>query len=160
MILVRINDQLRVDAEAAQRLVHLLTALDWHVEIAFAAEKQRRCLDAIGMQERIRDLLVSLPRFGIPRRADFVIVLNDVLIGAVESDGESRPGAAGCSLETRVGSDHVVGKNRAIAPTAHSQAVRIGYTHLNRVIDSGFQIFHFVMTPVGEDRPRIFLATT
>jgi hypothetical protein len=62
VVLVRIDDQLRVDAQTAQRLVHLLTTLHRHVEVAFAAEKERRRLNPIGMQERIGDLHVRLPR--------------------------------------------------------------------------------------------------
>src|SRR5256885_12535501 len=42
-------------------------ALNGHVEVALAAEKQRRCLDAIGVQERIRDLYVGLP--GLDRKS-------------------------------------------------------------------------------------------
>src|SRR5258706_1574034 len=92
--LVRVNHQLCVDAEAAQRLIHLLPALHRHVEIALAAEYKRRRLDSVGVQERIRQLLVGLPRLRIPRRADLVVVLDDVLIRAVEGDGERRAGAA------------------------------------------------------------------
>src|SRR5712671_4607538 len=51
--LIRIDDQLGFDAETAQRLIHLLAALDRHVEIALATEKQGGRLDAIGVQERI-----------------------------------------------------------------------------------------------------------
>src|SRR5882724_3353020 len=118
VILVGINNQLRIDPEAAQCLVHLLAALDRHVEVALAAEKQRRRLDPVGVQERIGDFLISLPRFRIPRRTNFIVVLNDVLIGAVESDGEGRARAAGGALETSVGGDHVISEYPAIAPTA------------------------------------------
>src|SRR5882672_5831668 len=49
--LVRVDHQLCVDAEGAQRLIHLLPALHWHVEIALAAEEERRRHDAVGVQE-------------------------------------------------------------------------------------------------------------
>src|SRR5437773_11600298 len=91
---VRVDDELRVDVEAAKSLIHLLPALHGHVEVALTTEEQRGCLDPIGVQERIRDLLVRLPRFGVPRRADLVVVLDDVLIRAVERDRERRAGAA------------------------------------------------------------------
>lgn len=80
------------------------------------------------------------------------------MIGAIESNRECRARAAGCSLEPRVGGDHIVGENRAIAPAADSQSIRIGYAHLQNLIDSGLQILDFVMTPVGKDRARMFLA--
>src|SRR5438552_21003 len=41
---VWINDQLRIDAEASQRLIHLLTALHRNVEIPFSAEEHCRRL--------------------------------------------------------------------------------------------------------------------
>ena len=54
--------ELRVDSQRLQRLVHLLTALNRHVEVAFAAEKQRRRLNAVRMQERIEIFTyVSMP---------------------------------------------------------------------------------------------------
>src|SRR4051812_8761862 len=39
MELVRVDHELRVDAEAAQRLIHLLPALHGHVEVFLAAEE-------------------------------------------------------------------------------------------------------------------------
>src|SRR5213593_4367164 len=62
VVLVRIDHELRVDAEAAQRLIHLLSALHGDVEIALAAQEQRRRLDPIRVEERVRDLLIRLPR--------------------------------------------------------------------------------------------------
>src|SRR5712692_1921983 len=108
VILVRIDDQLRVDAEAAQRLVHLLAALDGNVEVTLAAEKERRRLDAIGVQERVRNLDVGVPCFRIPRRAVLVIVLNYVLIGAVEGDSERGARAAGRAFEASIARNHVI----------------------------------------------------
>src|SRR5436190_21572261 len=49
--LVWIDHELSFDAETPQRLVHLLTTLDGHVEVALAAKEQRRRLDAISMQK-------------------------------------------------------------------------------------------------------------
>src|SRR5204863_1091171 len=85
---VWIDHELSLDAQAAQRLVHLLATLNGHVEVALAAEKQRRRLDTVGVQERVRDFDVGLPGLRIPRWANFIVVLNDVLIGAIEGDGE------------------------------------------------------------------------
>src|ERR1700730_13640794 len=47
VILVGIDNQLRINAQTAQRLIHLLATLDRDVEIAFAAKKQRRGLNPI-----------------------------------------------------------------------------------------------------------------
>src|SRR5262245_26156465 len=51
--LVGINHELSLDAETAQRLVHLLASGQRHVEISLAAEKDRRSLDAVGVEERV-----------------------------------------------------------------------------------------------------------
>src|SRR6266576_4860267 len=102
------------------------------------------------MQERVGDLLISFPRFRIPGWSDLVIVLNDVLIGAVKSDGERRAGAAGGAFEARIGGDDVIGQNPAIAPTANSQTIRISHAHSDDVIDAGFQVLNFVVAPVRE----------
>jgi len=63
---------------------------DRHVEVALAAEKQRRRLDRSSCQERIGDFSDKSPTLSASRRTNFIVVLNDVLIGAVESDGEGR----------------------------------------------------------------------
>src|SRR5215470_10959666 len=51
VILVGINHELRLDAETAQRLVHLLASGQRHVEIALAAQKERRSFDSVGVEE-------------------------------------------------------------------------------------------------------------
>src|SRR5216683_84925 len=51
--LVRVDYQLRVDSQAAQRLIHLLPTLDRHIKVALPTEEQRRCLDAVGVQEGV-----------------------------------------------------------------------------------------------------------
>src|SRR5262245_38053868 len=51
VILVGINHELRLDAETAQRLVHLLASGQRHVEIALAAQKECRGLDSVGVEE-------------------------------------------------------------------------------------------------------------
>src|ERR1039458_9858414 len=49
---VGVDNQLRIDPQALQRLVHLLSTLHRHVEIALTAQKQGGRLDAVGVQER------------------------------------------------------------------------------------------------------------
>src|ERR671933_585795 len=53
--LVRVDDELRLDAEAAQRLVHLLAPDRRDVEVLLAHEKERRRPDAVRVEERVRD---------------------------------------------------------------------------------------------------------
>ena len=93
-----------------------------------------------------------------PGGADFVVVLNNVLVGAVKSDGERRAGAAGCSLEPCVAGNHVIRQDAAVAPSADAELVGIGDAHLDDMIDSGLQILDFVMAPVGKNSPRILCA--
>src|SRR5215510_10986093 len=155
--LIRIDHELGFDSQTSQSLVHLLTALHRNVEVALAAQEKCRRFDSIGVQEWIRNLLKGFPGFGIPGRTNLVIVLNDVLIRPVEGHGEGRAGAAGRSLETRVGRDDVVRQDSAITPTAHSQAIRIGNAHRDHMIDAGEQVFDFVMAPVSKDRAGILL---
>src|SRR5215831_11197253 len=45
VIFARIHDELGLNAERSQRLIHLLTAGDRHVEILIPTEEQRRCVD-------------------------------------------------------------------------------------------------------------------
>src|SRR5262249_59547576 len=49
--LVGINHELSLDAETAERLVHLLASGQRHVEIALAAQKERRSFDSVGVEE-------------------------------------------------------------------------------------------------------------
>src|ERR1043165_8867286 len=104
------------------------------------------------MQERIGDLLIRLPRLRIPWWSNLVVVLNDVLIGTIEGDRERSPGAAGSALESGVSPNQVVSENAAVTPTAHTESIRIGDTHLDHVIDAGQQILHFIISPVSKDR--------
>src|SRR3989304_3163030 len=49
--LARVDDELRVDTQGLQRLVHLLAADDGHVEVLFSTQVERRRLDRIGLEE-------------------------------------------------------------------------------------------------------------
>src|SRR5437588_11489977 len=64
--LVWIDYQLRFHAETAQGLIHLLAALDWDVDVALPAGEQPRGLDAISVQDGIRDLDVGSPASRVP----------------------------------------------------------------------------------------------
>src|SRR6185312_4107876 len=78
--LAGVDDELGGDAQAAQRLVHLLAPLERNVGVAVAAQEDGWRFDPVGVQERVGELLVGGPGFGIPGRTDLVVVLNDVLI--------------------------------------------------------------------------------
>ena len=69
MELARVDHQLGLDAEAAQRLIHLLAAEQRHVEILLAAHEQRRRLDPVGVEERIRHLHPQVLRSSTAGRA-------------------------------------------------------------------------------------------
>jgi hypothetical protein len=125
VVFVWIDDELRVDTETAQRLVHLLTTLDRHVEVSLAPEKQRGCLNAIGVQERIRDFNVRLPRLWIPGWSNLVVVLNDVLIRPIERDRESRARAARSRFESIVGRDQVISEYAAITPATDTKPIPV-----------------------------------
>ena len=104
------------------------------------------------MQEWIRNLHIGFPGFRAPGRANLVIVLNDILISTIESDRERRARATGCAFEARVGGDHVIGQDSAITPAADAQSLGIGDAQSDCMINSCFQIFDFVMTPVRKNR--------
>src|SRR5262245_15270131 len=157
MILVGINHELRLDAETAERLVHLLASGYRHVEIALAAQKERRSFDTVGVEEWVREFLIGLPSFRVPWRADLVVVLNNILVRSIEANRESCARAAGRRLEAIVAGDQVIGQDAAIAPTADAQPIWISHPHLDDVIDARLQVLDFVMTPVGEDRARELL---
>src|SRR6266516_1381461 len=136
LILVEVDHQLCFDAKAAQRLVHLLATLDGHIEIAFATEKQCGSLDVIGVEEWIGDFYVSFPCFWVPGGTNLMIVLDDVLVCAVEGNGKGSAGATGCCLKTEIADNHIVSQNGAIAPATDSQPIRISDSHLDNVIYS------------------------
>ncbi len=94
----------------------------------------------------------------LPWRPEFIIVLNNVLIGAVECHGERGSGAAGGGFEPGVGGDHVIRQNGAVTPAAHAQPRWVRHARADDIIDAGFEIFHFIVAPVGENRARILLA--
>src|SRR5215213_4694933 len=137
VVLVRIDNQLRINPETAQRLVHLLAALHGHIEVALAPKEECWRLNTIRVQERIRDLHISLPRFRVPRWTNLVIVLNDVLVGSIERNRKRGTGAARCRFESRVSRDQVISQNATITPATHTESVWISNTHLDHVIDTG-----------------------
>lgn len=77
-----IDDQFGGDAEGAEGLVHLFAADDRDVEVVLTAHEEGGRFDAIGVQERIGNFDPGIER--LPRRAQFVGVLKNVLVGAVK----------------------------------------------------------------------------
>ena len=155
MEFIRINDQLGIDTQAPQRLIHLLAALHRDVEIPLPAKEHGWRGDAVGMQKRVRNLLVGFPGLGVPRRSDFVVVLNDVLIGAIKCHRERGARPTGGGLQPMVRRNHVIGQNAAVAPAPHAHMLLVGHPHPDDMFDSGFQIFHFIVTPVAGDGPGV-----
>src|SRR5262245_48885483 len=116
--LIRVNNQLRIDSQASQCLIHLLTSLHRHVEVSFTTEEQRRCLNSIRMQERIREFHICIPGLWIPRWSNLVIILDDVLVGSIERDSEGSTSPARRAFESIVAGDQVISQYPTIAPTA------------------------------------------
>src|SRR2546423_701508 len=84
VVLAGINNQLRRHALAAQGFVHLLAVEQRHVEIGFAAKKERRRFDLVRVKKRIRNAHPRLRVF--PRHAELVFVIGNVLIGPVTGE--------------------------------------------------------------------------
>jgi hypothetical protein len=97
---IGIDHQLRGHSQRRQRLVHLLAAGQRDIPIFLPTQKQRRGLDLVGVQERIGD---PIPGFqpGLPRRSDLFVILNDVLIDAVQRERKCSPCAACGGLKSR-----------------------------------------------------------
>ena len=156
MVLVRVDDELRVDPLAFQRHVHLLAAGDRHVHVPLTTKEQRRCLDPVRLPERVGELV---PQFLVrPRLADLVVVLEDVLVGPIHRRLQGAPGAARRRLEARRGRDRVVRQDAAVAPPTDAQARRVGHADGDRVIDRGQEVLHFLVPPVGVNRLLVFRA--
>src|SRR4051812_39331411 len=84
VILPGINDELGWYVLAAQRFIHLFAVEQWHIEIGLAAQKERRRFDFVGVKKWIGN---ARPGLGIfPGNAELVLVIGDVLIGAVTSE--------------------------------------------------------------------------
>ena len=149
VVLARVDHQLRVDAKALERLVHLLAAGDGHVEVVLPAHEQRRRLDAIGLEERVAHLGPGVRV--LPRLAHLGVVLQDVLVRSVHRHLQGAAGAGGRGLEARVGGNRVVGEDAAVAPAADAQSIGIGDAGRDRPVHSGQQIDDLEVAPVGVD---------
>src|ERR1700733_15132206 len=98
MMLARVDHEPRRKSESAQRLRQLFAAVDRHVEILAASQKQRRRVDAVRMKERVGHL--EPQRLVLPRWPEFIVVLQIVLVAAVHRDLIRAAGAADGGLET------------------------------------------------------------
>ena len=83
---------------------------------------------------------------------DLLVVLDDVLVDAVQRHAQRDAGAADRRLEARVGGDRVVGRDAAVAPPADAEPIRIGNALLDRFIHRAEQIDDFEIAPVAVDR--------
>src|SRR6185295_8276176 len=147
----RVDDELCINSETSKRLIHLLSALDWHIEVPFSSKEQSRCFDTICVQEWIGKLHVGVPRFWIPRGPNFIIVLNDVLVSSIKGNCEGGACATRRAFESSVARDHVVCQDAAVTPTTNAEAIRVSDTDLNNVIDASLKILNFIVSPVGKD---------
>ena len=109
----------------------------------------------VDLKERITHLEVKLQI--LPRRSQFIVVLQNVLVHAIERHRRRNARSANTALEA-IGTCHgVVGQNSAITPPRHTQPIRIGHAHRDRLIHARQQILDFVVAPVRRNRLRIIL---
>ena len=89
--LAGIEHQLGVETQAPECLVHLLDADQRHVEVLHAAQEERRRADLVGAEERVGDARPQV--LVLPRQAELLLPLHDVLVDAVERhlQGARRP---------------------------------------------------------------------
>src|SRR6266702_3208689 len=121
----------------------MLSAKDGYVEVAGAAHIESGSVHAlVGFKQGIAQLEVEIARF--PRRAEFVVVLQDVLVDSVKGEGGRAAGAADSCFEAVVGGRGVVGEDAAIAPAADAEFGGIGDAHSDNVIDRTEQIDDFL----------------
>ncbi len=113
-----IDDELRIDAALAQRLVEQLGAQDGHVPVVAAAEKQGRCLH-LARPQQWREPVVLLAVF--PRRSELPVVPLLVDVMAVVADDQAVPGAGRGRLEARRARDDDVGHVAAVRVAEHSR---------------------------------------
>jgi len=67
-------------------------------------------------------------------------------------------GAAGTAdgrLEAAIRGDGVVGQDAAIAPAADRQSITVRNAPTDQVVDTGQQVLHFLVAPIGNDGLRI-----
>jgi len=123
--LAGINDELGWAAEGFESLVHLLTADERDVEIGGAThEKHGRVHSLVDLEERVAHFDVELEV--LPRRSEFVVVLKDVLVDAVEGHGRGDTRTADSGFEAIGGGYGVIGEDAAIAPAGNGEAIGIG----------------------------------
>src|SRR5581483_11386191 len=101
MFLPWIHDQLRWYAQAVQGLVHLLASNQRDIEVLFTTHEECRRGDLVGVQEGIRNPDPGIEPY-LPGCADLFVVLNNVLVDAIESDWEGCAGPAGRPFEAMV----------------------------------------------------------
>ena len=109
----------------------------------------------VDLEKRIAHLHIELRI--LPRRPEFVVVLQDVLVDAIERHRRGHAGSADAGLEAVGAGDRVVGEDAAVAPASDGEAIGIGNTHRDSLIDAGQQIFDFEVAPVGGDRLGVVL---
>src|SRR5947209_1343034 len=110
------------------------------------------------MEERIRD---SHPYVGMfPGAPDFILIVADVLIGAVSRENVCDAGTTRGSLEPRLAGDDLIREHPAVTPTTHGQPSGIGNALRDGIIDCRQNVLGIDVAPVGVDCLRIILASS
>src|SRR5262245_21356976 len=154
VMLTRIDDELGLSPEAPERLVHVLRVDERHVEILLPAHAQRRGGNGAGLEERVRRAEVAVDP--LPGQAQLVLVLADVLVGAVAGDLVRDAGAAGSGLEASGAGDRVVRHHAAVAPAEDAEALGIGDTPGHEGVHGCQHVLHLPVPPIAEYRAREF----
>src|SRR5712664_3977256 len=100
------------------------------------------------MEEWIRHL--EPQRRIAPRRAQFIVVLENVFVAAVGRELIGAAGTADGGLEAAIGRNGVIGQYAAVAPSADREPVRVSDTFRSQVVDARQEILDLLMAPIGE----------
>ena len=158
MELVGVDDEFGWGTYAFEGLVHLLAALDGDVEVLFATHEERRGFNTVGVEEGIGEFNVGIEV--LPRGAEFVVVLQNILVDAVEAEKIAHSGAAGGCFEACGAGDHIVGEDAAVAPAADAHAVCVDLAGGDGGVYCGLQVKDFLVAPVGVDGFAVGVAAT
>src|SRR5882724_11518163 len=147
-MLTGVDDELCRYPQCPQRLIHLLAADDRNIEILVSAQKERWSADAVRVEEGIRHLEPQR-RVG-PRRAEFIVVLENVFVTTVRRELIGTAGPADGGLEAVIGRNGVIGQYAAVAPSADREPISVRDAARDQVIHTGQEILDLFVAPIAE----------
>ena len=93
----------------------------------------------------------------LPRRAEFVVVLQDVLVDAIERHRRRHARSADGGLEAIGAGDGVVGEDAAVAPAGDASRLGSATPIATALSTPASRSIDFVVAPVGRDRLGVIL---